>query len=273
MVLHKMCGQDIKLELLHLCLCSFEDRIMIPDPKFRHLIERYVKKGLDDSELADLLRNCQTSKYKFLLGLMIHLEGLSKTSQSRYSTKFYQCPSLWRNFVHSIGSSSPVCALIPPNDKSKALINRLCTEDITKCPEVSLGVSFCQCHLKIHLLQEMKHLQNTLPVVFDLILSLGHYPTYVTPILKEMFLKAKAPFSVHPVPSNTVAVTTNTEDEVKTLSFFPILPILRKRRHYESDCSKKTSICTKKHTGHQSLTPGVFTLYCHHGKFSVEVCV
>ena len=107
-------------------------------------------------------------------------------------------------------------------------------------------------------MQEMKCLQNSLPVVFDLI---GGCSSYIT---REMLKKAQAPFSDHVAQSTSLV--TKTENEVKSLCFFPTLPVLHLRRRYESDCSKKTSVCTKKkHTGHPSLTPGIFTIFCHHG--------
>ena len=110
----------------------------------------------------------------------------------------------------------------------------------------------------------MKDLQETLPVLFELILSLGHSPLFVTPVLKEMLDKTMSPFSKHEGLTDTITAPTQ-EDEMKTLCFFPNLPVIRYRRSYESDSTKKTTICTKKHTGHPSLTPGVFTLFCHHG--------
>ena len=44
---------------------------MILDSKLRNLIELYVKKGLDDNEVADLLGCCQTSKYKFSFHIVV----------------------------------------------------------------------------------------------------------------------------------------------------------------------------------------------------------
>lgn len=111
----------------------YTDRIMVADSKLRNLIERYVKKGLDDDEVAGLLECCQTERFKFLHGIITHLLGMPR---SQYDTKLRQCPPLWRKFVHGISSSSPVCALIPPNSESRRLIHRICTEDIMKLPEV-----------------------------------------------------------------------------------------------------------------------------------------
>lgn len=62
---------------------------MIADSKVRSLIERYVKKGLNDGEVDDLLEYCQT-QYKFLLRLTTHLLGLPKPSE--YNKKLCYCP-------------------------------------------------------------------------------------------------------------------------------------------------------------------------------------
>ena len=93
---------------------------MLADSTLRNLLERYVKKGLDNDELADLLKLCQMENYQFLDGIMTHLLGMPR---SQYDTQRRQCPPLWKQFIHCISSSSPVCALIPPNKEAKALIN------------------------------------------------------------------------------------------------------------------------------------------------------
>lgn len=107
---------------------------MIPDSKLRSLIESYVKKGIDDDDVATLLECCKAKKFKFLHGIISHLLGIPR---SQYDTKtVWQCPPPWREFVHCISSTSPVCALIPPNSESRRLIDRISTEDIMKSPEV-----------------------------------------------------------------------------------------------------------------------------------------
>ena len=100
-------------------------------------------------------------------------------------------------------------------------------------------------------------------MVFDLVVALGGYEKCITPVLREMVIRVEAPFSDQTTPAPIIY--SEDADETKTLCFFPTLPVLRTRRIHESDSSKKISVCTKKHTGHQSLTPGVFTLFCHHG--------
>ena len=56
------------------------------------------------------------------------------------------------------------------------------------------------------------------------------------------------------------------DDEIKNLCYFPTLPLICRRRNYEADSSKRAIVCTKQETGHPSLLPAVFTLFCHHGK-------
>ena len=65
--------------------------------------------------------------------------------------------------------------------------------------------------------------------------------------------------------SGTQIYSLPEEEELKSLCFFPSLPRVRIRRHYEADTERKATICTKKSYGHTSLSPGVFTIFCPHG--------
>ena len=88
-------------------------------------------------------------------------------------------------------------------------------------------------------------------------------------LLQEMWQKAVDPFikaqkidDIPPAPSLDSG-----------LSFFPSLPKLRGRGNFEKDKEQKvrTETCTKKHTGHPSLLPGVFTMFCEHGNATCHV--
>ena len=124
----------------------------------------------------------------------------------------------------------------------------------------------------------MKFLQTTIPVLFQLTRSLGYYPSLVVPIVKEMITKSQAPFGTIPAVDNsgTSRVGSLLEScgtkEVESLCFFPTLSIVRKRRKYKADAAKHPfKVCTKKNAGHPSLLPGVFTLFCHHGKCTCTI--
>lgn len=107
----------------HNNLSSFSDRVLIPDQAVRYALMKYVKKGLTDEEMDILLTKCPLA----IKEVLSHIDT---------DLQVHQCPSLWTDFIHSIGSSSPVCALIHPEKQAISLIERLCNEDITKDPQV-----------------------------------------------------------------------------------------------------------------------------------------
>ena len=75
-------------------------------------------------------------------------------------------------------------------------------------------------------LQRMKQLQETTPVLFDLIFVLGHYPSIITPILKEMIIKSQVPFSVVPCTDDDINLSESGvlyDNEIKNLCYFPTL--------------------------------------------------
>ena len=113
-------------------MCSFPARIMIADPTLRQLIAQYIKVGLTEDEMVDLIRLSQ-EKCAFLVGLFTHLTKKVKSAHG-----LHQCPEPWKDFVHSIGSSSPVCSLIPPNKHTIASIIKCndSIEDIVTDPGV-----------------------------------------------------------------------------------------------------------------------------------------
>ena len=55
------------------------------------------------------------------------------------------------------------------------------------------------------------------------------------------------------------------EEHTEELSYVPQLTLCRNRGQYEADRVKSSRICAKYSTGHQTLLPGIFTLYCEHG--------
>lgn len=108
----------------------------------------------------------------------------------------------------------------------------------------------------------LKLVQETIPVFLDLLSPPGHFLRRVmAPVLLELKKKALAPFTTQLQSTDT---TMAQEDEL--LSFFPSLPRMRHRRYYEADVERKQQLCTKKYSKHPSLTPGIFTLFCPHGK-------
>ena len=108
----------------------------------------------------------------------------------------------------------------------------------------------------------MLALQNKIPVLMKLYQALPSFPhNLLDPIIDQIIIKAKAPFI--PVQQNHSSAPKQPEESIR---FFPSLPSIRKRKLYSADKSSKGSICTKKSYGHPYLLPGVFTLFCKHGR-------
>ena len=93
---------------------------------------QYASKGLNFEQVIEM--NHLVSAHAVCL---VELFGFFESAKSTQQHKSYQCPLVWRKFIQSLASSSPVCALLPPDDASKKLIKIMIERDIKDCPEVS----------------------------------------------------------------------------------------------------------------------------------------
>ena len=119
----------------------------------------------------------------------------------------------------------------------------------------------------------MSQLQRTVPVLFDLLLSVETYPQQLMlSVLREMIKKSSVPFRNDDKTLWSDQPVEADECVYKSLSYFPNLPRVRNRRSYEADKSTKEKICTKRGSGHPSLLPGIFTIFCQHGMMSFYPC-
>ena len=79
--------------------------------------------------------------------------------------------------MKSLASTSPVCALLHPSDSDASLVCSMREKDITKDAVL------------------MQRLQQEIPIIFGLVRSLAYYPLKIlSPLLKELWTKANAPF-------------------------------------------------------------------------------
>lgn len=109
--------------------------------------------------------------------------------------------------------------------------------------------------------QLLKELQTHIPVMFRLMSHIQGIPNNIKLIVAEIINKVKSPFMNLKVAETPVPIT---EDK---LAFFPSLEKVRTRGFYSADHDKGPQICTKKGTRHPVLLPGIFTVFCAHGKF------
>ena len=223
-------------------LCSFEDRVFIPHLTTRQLTMKYPKKSIGYGEMVQLLELLST--YCPCLSNLIHYLVNSNHSYPVDLKARIQCPSEYRELLSSLASSSPVCGLVLPSETNFRLLQKMKEDDLTKDVNMMLA------------------LQNEIPVLMKLYQALPSFPhNLLDPIIDQIIIKAKAPFI--PVQQNHSSGPKQPEQSIR---FFPSLPSIRKRKLYSADKSSRGSICTKKSYGHPSLLPGVFTLFCKHGR-------
>ena len=139
-----------------------------------------------------------------------------------------------------LSSNSPVCAAFPYAQ----------LEDI-RC--VIANENFRQD------LSVIKNIQNSIPLLFQLICAVTDLPQFIRTILTAVVEITMKIFNYK---------KHETSDKVleDSLAFFPNLPKIRSRGFYVMDKKISEKICSKKGSRHPSLLPGIFTVFCPHGK-------
>ena len=94
--------------------------------------------------------------------------------------------------------------------------------------------------------------------------SVTHLPKKaISELISALIDKAE----VHSVRDYSTQTITADNELLQELSYFPHLLPTRTRGVYEADKHlRKAAGCTKRSSGHPSLLPGIFTLFCPHGE-------
>ena len=199
----------------------------------------YTSKGLSSMEFLDLISlleqhfpcNCS-----IVIASAVHYDLIKD---------IHTCDKRWSELIRSISSASAACGTLHPSSRSSQLISSMQSKDISNDPDT------------------MKCLQEEIPVLFELIRSLGYYPKDVlSPFLNELLNRANSPFPNHDDCSTTKNADVIDDDD---LAYFPQLPKVRHRGYYRTDKNTSGPVCKKRRSAHPSLLPGVFTLFCQHG--------
>ena len=98
------------------------------------------------------------------------------------------------------------------------------------------------------------------PLFFSLVGIEGTFPPEVIPVFQAIYRKAQDTLCTTPV-------STPLTSAADPGHYFPNLPPVRDRGSYSTDrCKKEASDCRKTAGRHPNLIPGIFTMFCTHGK-------
>ena len=158
-----------------------------------------------------------------------------------------------------LSSPFPVCALIHPSAHVLSLVDKL----------IGYGNQNPRSDVSL-----MSYLPDEIPILFRLVKELDRIPPELVTLLKDLKVKASAPFSSKDDEINDSRTNEKDDDEG---GFFPNLPVIRPRHVYKQDKKKskrKKSGCTrpgKQTKENKTLLPGVFVLFCEHGKINRQM--
>lgn len=161
-------------------------------------------------------------------------------------------PKEVRPFLLSLTKPSPVCALLPPSEEMRQLLDEMKVSDIKQNPS------------------SLQSLQSLSPILFDLVKNIqfkdSSLPLEFHDLLAELWTKSFAPFSHNDIAATTTEPITESDSFIESVSHWPHLPRVRGRGTYPMDNNHDKQSCRKMGTGHKSLLPGTVTLHCQHGK-------
>ena len=217
---------------------SKSQRVFISDKNTRMLLLSYAGSSgepLDNAQFQDLLLSIKTN-YIALLPLM-------KMFQTEQSTDL--APSVYRRFLRLLSSSSPVCSFINPSPRCIGVLEKMNhSYEVKNYPDA------------------MRVLSEEVPVLFDLLKQLSHTPEELKVILSHLLILSRGPFD-HIPPAIEEDGTMESP-----AGYFPTLTKIRSRQRYKQDSWKVTSVCKPTTKGHASLLPGIFCMFCEHGKLN-----
>ena len=226
----------------------FSERVFVPDKKARSLLKLFCTEGIPEDKFLEL-NELVSANSPSMLPLLRYLQNIID-----FSLPTVKCPSEWTQFIRALASPSPVCGLVHPSENLFRILRRIPQEDITRD------------------LSGMSILQTELPVLFDLLGCVTHFPVQsMSPLLKKMIEKSMAPFAIEPSQSKLEKTDHISGNVLCELSYFPCLPKVRVRGLYHVDSSSRGAAgCTKQSGGHPTLLPGIFTVYCPHGELTAQ---
>lgn len=149
----------------------------------------------------------------------------------------------YAELLNVLSKNSPVCATFPMSKIN--ILQNIIDNDLNV-----QTLSECQIHM---------------PVLFRILSKVQTVSENLKCVLRAVIDKVQVPFR-----NRNIHETSSCSHTEHPLAFYPNLPCLRERGVYATDKEKNKNGCTKKSTCHSVLLPGIFTVFCPHGK---NVCL
>lgn len=151
-----------------------------------------------------------------------------------------EIPKPWQSFFYDIGSNSPTIGLIDPSTNAIKILQTIIEND---------GITDTE---------SLTQLSTTIPTIYAVVRHDILNIRYIIPVLQKVVEQLKLIEDIQPHDrSSLVSVMYDT---------LPCLPQLYARGSFHQDKLTKDKICYKKSNSRTSLTPGIFTVSCPHGK-------
>ena len=164
----------------------------------------------------------------------------------------FTCPPNWAPFIESLAVSTPVCGLIHQDEELLATLEQFIASKGRVTSEWLVVF------------------RGKFPIFHNLIVSFPDFkcPEALLPVMDMMITRSKEPFRTNEDHSDSLRLAEDHEAPEEMYSHWPGLRQVRRRGLYTVDDkkdSKKQQSCHKMSSGHPTLLPGVFTMFCQHG--------
>ena len=240
---------------------------MITNKTCRSLLLRYVdsrrrkKKPLDNEDFENLISSLQDESAA-IASLVEHVHESYGIDDHQYAGNVpsnqlkhqaFACPPNWAPFIESLAVSTPVCGLIHQDEELLATLE----EFVASKGRVTSESLFV--------------FREKFPVFHSLIVSFPEFkcPEVLLPVMEMMIAKSKEPFRTNGDYTDSLRLAEDDAVPDERYSHWPSLRQIRRRGRYIVDDkadSKRQQSCHKMSSGHPTLLPGVFTMFCQHGK-------
>eukprot|EP00795_Rhopilema_esculentum_P011024 gene11024-19868_t len=162
-----------------------------------------------------------------------------------------EIPAPMKDLLQCLASESPVSSYLPSDNELSVHVNELCSTTDTG---VAIGSNIAA----------MAFIQQVAPVIFNALTTIQSLP--LPDAWRKLFLllQKKSSNSYNKEP-HTLPVATEAQKN-NGLAYFPNWPVQCSRGYYHQDKKKKYEGQCKKEAKKMTLLPGLFTVYCEHGK-------